>query len=198
MAKQTAAQTIGPYFAYCLTPEPWGREGITTNYLCSQDTLGEHIHIQGYVLDGSGAPVGDALIELWQANAAGRYRHPSDDRGEIPLDCGFTGFGRAMTGADGGFFFETIKPGRVPGYGNQFQAPHVSLIVQARGMLCHAFTRLYFADEVEANAADGVLALVEESRRPTLVAVRDEQPGGPVYRFDIVLQGDFETVFFDA
>jgi protocatechuate 3,4-dioxygenase alpha subunit len=198
MAKQTASQTIGPYFAYCLTPEPWGKEGITSNRLAGADTPGEHVVIQGRVLDGAGAPVGDALVELWQANAAGRYRHPRDDRAEIPLDDGFTGFGRAMTGEDGGFSFETVKPGRVPGQGNQTQAPHVSLIVQARGMLSHAFTRFYFADEQDANAADPVLALVEESRRPTLIAAREETPGGAVYRLDIVLQGDGETVFFDA
>ena len=198
MAKQTASQTIGPYFAYCLTPEPWGKEGIPSNRLAVADTPGEHIVIQGRVLDGAGAPVGDALVELWQANAAGRYRHPSDDRAEIPLDDGFSGFGRAMTGADGGFSFETVKPGRVPGQGNQTQAPHVSLIVQARGMLSHAFTRFYFSDEQEANADDAVLAVVEESRRPTLIAAREETSGGAVYRLDIVLQGDGETVFFDA
>jgi protocatechuate 3,4-dioxygenase alpha subunit len=198
MAKQTASQTIGPYFAYCLTPEPWGKTGITSNRLVGIDTPGEHIAIQGRVIDGAGAGVNDALVELWQANAAGRYRHPTDDRAELPFDEGFAGFGRAMTGADGGFSFETVKPGRVPGQGNQVQAPHVSLIVQARGMMSHAFTRFYFADETQANAADPVLALVEESRRPTLIAAREETPGGPVYRLDIVLQGAGETVFFDA
>lgn len=198
MAKQTASQTIGPYFAYCLTPEPWGRKGITTNRLCAVDTPGEHIAIRGRVIDGTGEGVGDALVELWQANAAGRYRHPADKRSDLPLDDGFTGFGRAMTGADGGFSFETVKPGRVPGRGNQMQAPHVSLIVQARGMLSHAFTRFYFSDEAGANGEDAVLAQVEEARRPTLIAIREDTPGGPVYKLDIVLQGEGETVFFDA
>ncbi len=198
MTKQSPSQTIGPYFAFCLTPEPWGKTGIATNSLAAPDTPGEHLVIEGRVLDGDGAPVDDALVELWQANAAGRYRHPADGREDIALDDGFTGFGRCMTGPDGGFRFATVKPGPVPGQGNQVQAPHVSLIVQARGMLSHAFTRFYFSDEAEANAADPVLAAVEDARRPTLVAVRDETPGGPVYRLDIVLQGDNETVFFDA
>ncbi len=198
MAKQSASQTIGPYFGYCLTPEPWGKQGITSNQLATADTGGEHIRIQGRVLDGTGAAVSDALVELWQANGAGRYRHPGDDRADIPLDDGFTGFGRCMTDDEGGFSFLTVKPGRVPGRGNQVQAPHVSLIIQARGMLSHVFTRFYFSDEAEANAEDTVLGSVEEVRRGTLIAERVEAPGGPVYRLDIVLQGDGETVFFDA
>ena len=198
MARQTASQTIGPYFAYCLTPEPWGKQGITTNQLAAADTPGEHIRIEGRVLDGEGAPVGDALVEIWQANGAGRYRHRADDRADIALDDGFTGFGRCMTGDDGGFSFVTVKPGPVPGRGNQMQAPHVGLIVQARGMPSHAFTRFYFADEDEANAEDPVLATIGEARRDTLIAARDDSSGGAVYRLDIVLQGDHETVFFDA
>jgi len=198
MAKQSASQTIGPYFAYCLTPEPWGKEGITSNQLAAADTAGEHIRILGRMLDGVGAPVGDALVELWQANAAGRYRHPADDRAEVPLDDGFTGFGRCMTDDEGGFSFLTVKPGRVPGRGNQVQAPHVSLILQARGMQSHVFTRFYFADEAEANAEDPVLNTVDEARRGTLIAAREDSSGVPVYRLDIVLQGDHETVFFDA
>lgn len=198
MPKQSPAQTIGPYFAYCLTPEPWGRTGIASNRLAGPKTQGEHVVIEGRVLDGAGEVVSDALIELWQANAAGRYRHPADDRDDLDLDDGFTGFGRCMTDATGAFSFETVKPGRVPGPGNQIQAPHVGLIVQARGMLSHAFTRLYFSDEADANGEDPVLALVEDARRPTLIAVREEGAGGPIYRLDIVLQGEDETVFFDA
>jgi len=198
MAKQSAAQTIGPYFAICLTPEIWGMEGIASNTLRRSDTPGEHIRIEGRVLDGEGKGVSDALIEIWQANAAGRYRHPEDDREDVPLDEGFTGFGRCATDGDGVFSFETVKPGRVPGRGNQVQAPHVSLIVQARGMLSHAFTRFYFSDEEAANGEDPVLASVEAARRPTLIAGRSETPAGVVYRLDIVLQGEDETVFFDA
>jgi protocatechuate 3,4-dioxygenase alpha subunit len=103
-----------------------------------------------------------------------------------------------MTDGDGVFSFVTVKPGRVPGRGNQVQAPHVSLIVQARGMLSHAFTRFYFSDEEEANGEDPVLATVEDARRGTLIAARTETAGGPIYRLDIVLQGELETVFFDA
>ncbi len=198
MAKQTASQTVGPFFAYCLTPEPWGRKGIASNRLAGNETPGEHIVIQGRLIDGAARGVGDALVELWQANAAGRYRHPADDRADLPLDNGFTGFGRARTDQDGGFSFATVKPGCVPGRGNRLQAPHVGLIVQAQGMTAHLFTRLYFADEAEANARDAVLALVAEARRPTLIAAREETSAGPVYRLDIVLQGEGETVFFDA
>lgn len=198
MAGQTPSQTIGPYFAMCLTPEPWGREGIAGNRIARPDTPGEHIRIEGRVLDGEGAPVADALIEAWQADADGRYRHPADSPGDPPLDAAFTGFGRSTTDADGAFFFETIKPGRVPGRGNTVQAPHVSLIVHARGMLTHAFTRLYFADEALANEEDPVLAAVEEGRRRTLIAERRDTANGALYCFAIVLQGDGETVFFDA
>jgi protocatechuate 3,4-dioxygenase alpha subunit len=198
MAGQTASQTIGPYFAICLTPEKMGRRGIVSNRLAAPDTPGEHIRIEGRVIDGAGEGVADALLEIWQANAAGRYRHPEDRREDLALDAGFTGFGRCMTGADGGFSFETVKPGPVPGQGNRLQAPHVSLILHARGMLSHAFTRFYFSDEEAANAEDAVLALVEESRRATLIARREEAAGGTVFRLDIVLQGDGETVFFDA
>ena len=198
MTKQTAGQTIGPYFAYCLTPEPWGRKGIASNRLTAPDTPGEHILVQGRIIDGNGDPVNDALVEVWQANAAGRYRHPADARTDLPIDEAFTGFGRCMTGKDGEFSFDTVKPGRVPGRGNQVQAPHISLIIQARGMLSHAFTRLYFSDEAAANAEDAVLGSVEEARRGTLIAQREDTAGGPVYTFNIVLQGDDETVFFDA
>lgn len=198
MAKQTASQTIGPYFAIGLTPEKMGRAGIVSNRLVAETTPGEHIHIEGRVVDGAGEGVSDALVELWQANAAGRYRHPEDRREELALDGGFVGFGRAMTDGAGAFSFVTVKPGRVPGQGNRLQAPHVSLIVQARGMLSHAFTRFYFSDEEAANAEDPVLGSIEAARRPTLIARREDTAGGPVYRLDIVLQGEGETVFFDA
>lgn len=198
MAKQSPSQTIGPYFAICLTPERMGREGIVSNRLIDRSTPGEHVRIQGRVIDGAGEGVSDALVELWQANAAGRYRHPEDAREELPLDEGFTGFGRCMTDEEGTFSFVTVKPGQVPGQGNRLQAPHVSLIVHARGMLSHAFTRFYFSDEEKANAEDPVLSSIEEARRPTLVAQREETADGIVYRIDIVLQGEGETVFFDA
>jgi protocatechuate 3,4-dioxygenase alpha subunit len=198
MPKQTASQTVGPYFHYALTPEPYGRPGIAGGVLVSGDTPGERVRVEGRVLDGAGQPMPDAMVEIWQANAAGRYNHPADRREEAVLDPGFRGFGRLGTDAQGAFSFETVKPGPVPGRGNTLQAPHINLVLFARGMLDHAFTRIYFSDEAEANADDPVLSAVEEARRGTLVAARQETPGGTVYRFDIRLQGEAETVFFDA
>ncbi len=198
MVKQSPSQTIGPYFAYGLTPDAYGRAGIASNTLVTAETLGEHIVIEGRVLDGDGAAVDDALVEIWQANAAGRYRHGADGRGDVPLDESFSGFGRCATDEDGGFRFETIKPGRVPGQGNALQAPHIGIIIFARGMLVHAYARLYFSDEAGANAEDPVLASVKAARRATLIAKREERASGVLYRFDIRLQGEDETVFFDA
>ncbi|HYG86505.1 MAG TPA: protocatechuate 3,4-dioxygenase subunit alpha [Azospirillum sp.] len=194
MPKQTPSQTVGPYFAYAMTPEPYGRRGIAGNRLVDMETRGERIRIEGNVFDGEGKPVIDAMIEIWQANAAGRYHHPADTRETVALDPHFTGFGRAGTDGQGMFFFETVKPGAT-GAGH---APHINVTVFARGMPCHAFTRFYFADEAGANAEDPVLREVPAERRSTLVAERVETPGGIVYRLNIHLQGDGETVFFDA
>jgi protocatechuate 3,4-dioxygenase alpha subunit len=140
---------------------------------------------------GRGAPIPDSLIELWQADAAGKYAAPA----AFADPAAFHGFGRCGTGSDGDlrFAFDTIKPG-----GHDGQAPHLNLIVAMRGMLLHAFTRVYFSDEVEANKRCPVLALVPPARRKTLVAVREEAAAGPVYRFDIHMQGPDETVFFDV
>ncbi|MGE5539416.1 MAG: protocatechuate 3,4-dioxygenase subunit alpha [Gemmatimonas sp.] len=198
MPKQTPSQTVGPFFAYALVPESYGRKGIAGNVLVSAATRGERIRIEGRVLDGNGALVNDALIEIWQANAAGRYRHPADKRDDVAVDPAFTGFGRTMTDDAGAFFFETVKPGRVPGRGNTLQAPHIGVIVMARGMPNHAYTRIYFADEAQANAEDAVLASIEVARRSTLIAPRSDANGIALYRFDIRLHGDDETVFFDA
>jgi protocatechuate 3,4-dioxygenase alpha subunit len=196
MAKQSPSQTVGPFFAYGLVPELYGRKGIASNALAANGAQGERIRIEGRVLDGKGQPVNDALIEIWQANAHGRYRHARDARGDVPLDPGFTGFGRAMTDEKGAFRFETVKPGRVPGRGNALQAPHIGVTVLARGMPNHAYSRIYFSDEEKANAEDPVLALVPPARRGTLIARLEV--GAAVYRFDIRLQGEDETVFFDA
>ena len=201
MAKQTASQTVGPFFLYSLTPELASGiryTGYTRAVLAGEATAGEHIVVEGRVLDGEGSPVPDSMVEIWQANAAGRYRHDADDRADVPLDETFLGFGRTGTDKDGGFRFHTVKPGPVPGPGNAWQAPHIAVCVFARGMLSHAYTRLYFADEAEANAADPVLGAVEAARRATLIAARIESRGRTVYRFDIRLQGDGETVFFDV
>jgi protocatechuate 3,4-dioxygenase alpha subunit len=147
----------------------------------------------GAVTDGQGEAVDDALIEIWQANQAGRYAHPEDTREEIPLEDGFTGFGRCATDHEGRFEFLTVKPGAVPGPDGRMQAPHIDVSVFARGLLNRLVTRVYFPDEAEANAADPVLSLIEdESERRTLIA---EQDDGSLH-FDIRLQGEGETTFF--
>jgi protocatechuate 3,4-dioxygenase alpha subunit len=150
---------------------------------------------EGNVLDGDGAPVPDALVEIWQANSFGRYQHPSDARA-LPLDPDFTGFGRSGTDADGRFWFETIKPGAAPYDTQRMQAPHICVTVLARGLLNYLTTRLYFADE-PTNATDPLLLLVPAERRGTLLARRDVVGGRLLYHFDIILQGEGETAFFD-
>ena len=196
--KQTPSQTVGPFFAYGLTPRQYGYPlaDVVDNRLVGDGTEGERIRIIGQVLDGAGEPVADALVEIWQANAHGRYNHPADTRSDNLLDPDFTGAGRMGTGTDAEnrFIFETVKPGPI----GDGQAPHVNVIVTLRGLLSHVYTRIYFSDEAAANAADPVLAAVEESRRPTLIAERRETPAGIAYRFDIRMQGGRETVFFDV
>jgi protocatechuate 3,4-dioxygenase alpha subunit len=193
--RQTPSQTVGPFFAYGLTPAQYGYpfRALAGSALVDDDTPGERIRITGRVLDGEGNPVPDAMLEIWQADAAGRYAHPADPRGSIRR---FTGFGRCGTGTepDRRFAFDTIKPG-APGDG---QAPHVNVIVFMRGLLSHVYTRIYFADEAEANARDPVLAHVDKARRHTLIASRETTPGGTVYRLDLHMQGPDETVFFDV
>jgi protocatechuate 3,4-dioxygenase alpha subunit len=192
--KQTPSQTLGPFFAYGLTPEQSGyaHKAIAGNTLAAPGMPGEHLRIEGRISDGAGAPIDDAMIEIWQADGDGRYA--GADRDEADSATAFSGFGRCGSDAQGGFWFATIKPGAI-GDGH---APHIGVIVQARGILNHAFTRIYFADERDANGADPVLQSVPEDRRHTLIAVRSETPAGPVYRFDIHMQGDDETVFFDV
>lgn len=191
--KQTPSQTVGPFFAYGLTPEQYGYafESVAGPDMCGTDTDGERIRIEGRVLDGEGAIIPDAMIELWQADAEGRYAHPADGRGS---NANFSGFGRCGTGTDAQdrFVFETIKPGAI----GEGHAPHISVIVFMRGVLTHAFTRIYFSDEEQANAADPVLAGVPQDRRSTLIAERCD--GEAAYRFDIHMQGENETVFFDV
>src|SRR5215813_6130498 len=183
MRAQTPSQTVGPFFHDALS---WpGAEN-----LLRPETKGERIEIVGRVLDGDGAPVPDALLEIWKANAAGRYAHREDDQPK-PLDPAFRGFGRCASDAEGRFRFATIRPGRVPGRGNALQAPHINVGLFARGLLRRLVTRLYFEDAAE-NAEDPVLALVPDpTRRATLLA-RRVAGDGAVYRFDIVLQGKDE------
>jgi protocatechuate 3,4-dioxygenase alpha subunit len=140
--------------------------------------------------------VTDACLEIWQANAAGRYAHPYDTLADKPVDIRFRGFGRVATDPDGRFRLTTIRPGPVPGRGNSLQAPHLAVAIFARGLLRQLFTRIYFAGEA-LNDSDPVLASIDDpARRRTLIAARDDAGGTPAYRFDIVLQGDGETVFF--
>ena len=186
---QTPSQTIGPFFKPSLVRS-------SDAALARRESRGERIVIVGRVLDGDGAPVNDAMVEIWQANADGRYDHP-DDTQEKLIDRQFHGFGRAATDQHGGFRFDTIKPGRVPGAGTVLQAPHINLSLFARGLLKRLATRIYFPDE-PSNDADTVLNAVPIVRRSTLIARVEDTSPTPVLRFDIVLQGESETVFFDV
>ena len=182
----TPSQTIGPFFHDAL---------LERNYseLVSPDHP-EAIEIRGTVYDGAGEPMPDAMVEIWQADRAGRYDHSADDRDDLSLDEDFSGFGRSGTDASGAFSFLTLKPGPVPGPGGEVQAPHVMVSVFARGLLKRLVTRIYFPDEQEANAIDPVLSSIEDQElRRTLIA-RDE---GDALRFDIHLQGDGQTAFFE-
>ena len=191
----TPSQTVGPFFKYGLTPNgqyAWN-DAFTSN-LITPDTSGDRIRIAGRVFDGDGQPVPDCMLEIWQADAQGRFADPQDKRA-LP-NATFRGFGRCGTDTNGGYAFDTIKPGAVPGPDGTPQAPHILVAVFARGMLLHNYTRIYF-DGDAGNAADPVLGLVPADRLATLIATREPGNGGAVYRFDIRLQGDDETVFFD-
>lgn len=202
--KETPSQTAGPYLHIGLAPFAAGTDfygGERRHVLAGPEAEGRRIRLEGTIFDGTGAAVRDALVEIWQADARGRYDHPEDDRPGPPPDPAFRGFGRAVSDFDTGlWWFETVKPGPVPGRHGGDMAPHVSVSVFARGINVHLGTRIYFGDEAGANAADPVLRLVEpEHRRQTLIARRDgERSGMPVYRFDIRLQGENETVFLDV
>jgi protocatechuate 3,4-dioxygenase alpha subunit len=189
MMQQTPSQTVGPFYAIGLTRQ-------AMNVMATESTQGGRIHIEGQVFDGDGAAIPDVMVEIWQANTYGRYNHP-DDKQEKPLDPTFTGWGRSGTDDKCFYSFDTIKPGSVPGNDDSVQAPHINVTIFARGMLVHAFTRIYFSDE-PANANDPVLSSIKnKKRRATLIASRGERDDKVVYRFDIRLQGDNETVFFD-
>lgn len=175
----TPSQTCGPFFHFCLTAD------TSAGRLRRPDAKGEHIQLAVRVLDAGEEPVDDAMIELWQADAGGSYG----------VDPAFSGFGRLATNEDGACVFETVRPGRVPGWDQALQAPHINVSVFARGLLKRVATRIYFAGDA-ANAEDPVLALVPADRRDTLLARPD--PGLAVrWTFEIRLSGDGETVFFD-
>lgn len=179
MSGLTPSQTVGPYFAL-------GLDWPQGTRLAAAGTPGEPITIAGQIFDGDGAPIPDALIEIWQADAAGHYYGAAQRA--------WRGAGRCAVDADGRFCFQTIKPGAVSEADGTVQAPHANVLVFARGLLLHLHTRIYFADETTANAVDPVLAVVPVERRGSLLARRQ----GGIYCFDIHLQGPTETVFFDV
>ncbi|MET0906982.1 MAG: protocatechuate 3,4-dioxygenase subunit alpha [Tardiphaga sp.] len=199
--KETPSQTAGPYVHIGLTPNFAEIRGIYPDdpgsSMLTPSTKGERIVVSGRIVDGAAAPVGDAVVECWQADADGSFATPmAPNSNSAPA---FTGWGRQPVNAEGVFSFETIKPGSVTGPDGKPMAPHVVLWIVARGINIGLQTRLYFPDEAEANAADFVLNKIPDPRRrATLIA--QQLPGGavPTYRLDIVLQGDKETVFFDV
>jgi protocatechuate 3,4-dioxygenase alpha subunit len=196
MSDITPSQTVGPYFAYGLAPHSrcdWSpdkkiydsKETVGSN-LVTPDATGEKIRIEGRITD--------AMIEIWQADSQGRYASPVDNRART--NALFKGFGRSATDANGTYWFNTVKPGAVPGPDGKPQAPHIVVCIYSRGMLRQIYTRLYFSDEA-ANAGDAILVLVPEERRGTLIAHKESGEGQTIYRFDIRVQGEGETVFFD-
>ncbi len=184
----TAIQPIGPFYHFALTPG-WETGDNSAGVMAGPEARGERARLTIRVLDRDGSPVTNAMIELWQADAGGKYNHPADTQ-EKPADPAFRGFGRLATDDEGLCIFETVKPGRV-----QSQAPHINVNVYAPGLLRRAVTRIYFEGE-PANASDQVLALVPKDRRPTLLASRGAEAGA--WHFDLHLTGPCETVFFDV
>jgi protocatechuate 3,4-dioxygenase, alpha subunit len=200
--KETASQTAGPYVHIGLIPAMAGFDIFEKNFsnvMVGPNTKGERVILEGRVIDGGGAPLRDVLLEIWQANAAGRYNHPADtSSGE--LDADFRGWGRAGSDFDSGLItFQTIKPGATFDKAGRRCAPHVNVWIVARGINIGLNTRIYFSDEAAANAADPVLNLIDPpARRQSLIAERGERGGQVVYSFTINLQGENETVFFDV
>ena len=197
--RETPSQTAGPYVHIGLAPGAAGfdiyREELGHD-IAGPNAKGERIRVEGLVMDGTGSPIKDVLLEAWQANYDGIYAHP-EHPGEV--EDGFRGWGRVITDFDTGEWgFDTIKPGPVMGRNGRMMAPHINLWLVARGINIGLNTRIYFSDEDAANAADPVINLVEwERRRETLIARRSEADGKIVYRFDVQIQGENETVFFD-
>ena len=197
MSAITPSQTVGPCYAYALTPANYDFRPVFGNDLTGPDVPGTRIKIEGRIFDGAGAGVPDAMVEIWQADAAGTYAHGM--AGGATPNTGFKGFGRTEPDKDGGYSFTTVKPGRTVGADGTLQAPHIGVTLFARGMLLHLYTRIYFSDEA-SNVQDQVLNLVPEDRRGTLVAHKIAEGR---YRFDMRIQGEGdagagETVFFEA
>jgi protocatechuate 3,4-dioxygenase, alpha subunit len=183
----TTSQTVGPFFSIGLTR-------LKKNNLVGTGVSGQRVTIAGRVLDGDGKPVPDAMLEIWQANSHGKYRHP-EDKQDKPLQPDFQGYGRIPSDEDGKFSFATIKPGQVLGPDEKPQAPHIAVSVFTRGLLRRLVTRIYFPDEA-ANAGDFVLNLVEPARRGTLIAKKIAGQSSTL-EWNVILQGVDETVFFD-
>jgi len=181
----SSSQTIGPYLHIGMT---W----LVDETMAGASVTGERVTLGGRMIDADGLAVNDAMLEIWQANAHGKYAHPEDSR-DLPVEPGFTGFGRVYTDKDGAFRVHTIKPGRVPGPDGTLQAPHLNVTIFMRGLLKHLITRVYFPGE--PNDDDPVLRLVPVERRRTLIATPGEARG--TLTWNVVLQGDDETVFFD-
>jgi len=193
--RETPSQTAGPYVHIGLAPGDAGfhiYDAELGRDIAGPNAAGERIRVEGRVIDGIGAPIKDVLLEVWQANAAGHYAHPEG----AEVEDGFRGFGRVIPDFETGEWgFDTVKPGPVAGRNGTVQAPHLNLWIVARGINLGLNTRMYFDDETAANAVDPVLNMIEwENRRPTLIARRQSN----VYRFDIHIQGENETVFFDV
>ncbi|MCX7339933.1 MAG: protocatechuate 3,4-dioxygenase subunit alpha [Hyphomicrobiales bacterium] len=187
----TPSQTVGPFFHFMLTPKTYGVREIFTADLTKEGPGGERLRIEGRVLDADGAPIPDAMLEIWQADANGAYAHPASPK---PAANGFCGFGRCPTDAHGAFAFDTIMPGIVPTFDGAPQSPHIAVTLFARGMTRHLVTRIYFAGRDDL-AADPVLALVPQERRGSLLA---SAVAKGLWEFTIRLGGDDETVFFEA
>lgn len=184
----TASQTVGPFLHI-------GLDWLVDDNFAGPGVGGERIVVEGRIVDADGVGVADALVEIWQANAHGRYTHPEDTQAK-PLEAGFTGFGRVATDDDGNFRFMTIKPGRVPAPTGGLQAPHLNVTIFMRGMLKHLQTRIYFPGD-PANAEDAVLSSVPSARRETVIARPIAERAGAL-RWNVLLQGAGETVFFDC
>ena len=193
--KQTPSQTIGPFFSYGLTPEQSNYpnlSSLSSNSLLTESTIGEEIRLEGRIFDGVGDIVSDAMIEIWQTDAGGHY---PDQQSSGKSNSSFAGFGRCDTGVDrqNKYIFETIKPGQI----DTETAPHINVTIFMRGLLLHLFTRIYFSDEIRPNSTDTVLSTVPVNRQKTLIAEKVAGVTPATYVFDIFLQGEKETVFFD-
>jgi protocatechuate 3,4-dioxygenase, alpha subunit len=196
--RETPSQTAGPYVHIGLAPGAAGFQLFEKELgwdIAGPDAPGERIHVEGLVIDATGAPVKDVLLEVWQADASGIYPHPEDPR-MAKAAPGFRGWGRVITDFDTGLWqFDTIKPGAVPGRQGRVQAPHLNLWIVARGINIGLNTRMYFPEDATAHSADPVLNLIEQRHRVATLIAKKVKPGH--YRFDIVLQGEGETVFMD-